>query len=93
MTCARFRRELGGMSAVLGGLDALIFTGGIGENSARIRREVCAGMEWLGIAVDEDNNADNARDIGTGRVRVMVVPTNEELVMARAVGAALSGAH
>jgi len=89
----RIRRELGGMSAVLGGLDALVFTGGIGENSARVRREVCEGMEWLGIAIDEDRNAGNARDIGTDRVRVMVIPTNEELVMARAVAGALSAAH
>ncbi|MEQ8400452.1 MAG: acetate/propionate family kinase [Roseitalea porphyridii] len=89
----RIRRELGGMSAVLGGLDALVFTGGIGENSARVRREVCEGMEWLGIAIDDDMNAGNARDIGTDRVRVMVIPTNEELVMARAVAGALSAAH
>ncbi|QBK31205.1 acetate/propionate family kinase [Roseitalea porphyridii] len=89
----RIRRELGGMSAVLGGLDALVFTGGIGENSARVRREVCSGMDWLGIAIDHDRNAGNARDIGTDRVRVMVIPTNEELVMARAVAGALSAAH
>lgn len=89
----RIRRELGGMTAVLEGLDALIFTGGIGENSARVRREVCTGMDWLGIAIDEAKNGENASDIGTGRVRVMVVPTNEELVMARAVSAALSASH
>ncbi|MCR9123754.1 MAG: acetate/propionate family kinase [Phyllobacteriaceae bacterium] len=89
----RIRRELGGMSAVLSGLDALVFTGGIGENSARVRREVCSGMDWLCIAVDEAKNVENAHDIGTGRVRVMVVPTNEELVMARAVSAALSASH
>jgi len=89
----RIRRELGGMSAVLGGLDALVFTGGIGENSARVRREVCSGMDWLGIAIDDDRNAGNARDIGTDRVRVMVIPTNEELVMARAVAGALPAAH
>ncbi|MBO6637691.1 MAG: acetate/propionate family kinase [Roseitalea sp.] len=89
----RIRRELGGMSAVLGGLDALIFTGGIGENSARVRREVCSGMDWLGITIDEAANAENVRDIGTDRVRVMVIPTNEELVMARAVNAALPAVH
>lgn len=89
----RIRRELGGMSAVLGGLDALVFTGGIGEHSARVRREVCADMGWLGIAVDEAANLDNGRDIGAGGARVMVIPTDEEIVMARAVAAALSGAH
>ncbi len=81
----RIRRELGGMSAVLGGLDGLVFTGGIGENAALVRRKVCAGMEWLGIGIDAVANADSARDIGTGKVRVMVIPTDEEVVLARAV--------
>ncbi|WP_306120421.1 MULTISPECIES: acetate/propionate family kinase [unclassified Roseitalea] len=87
----RIRRELGAMTAVLGGLDALVFTGGIGENSVLIRRKVCAGMDWLGLSVDAVANGDNARDIGTGRVRVLVMPTDEEAVMAGAVGQALNG--
>ncbi|MEM1377997.1 MAG: acetate/propionate family kinase [Pseudomonadota bacterium] len=85
----RIRREIGGMSAVLGGLDGLIFCGGIGENSAMVRSRVCDDMDWLGIYIDKVKNAENARDIGTGNVRVMVIPTDEEIVIARAVKAAL----
>lgn len=85
----RIRRELGALAAVLGGLDALVFTGGIGEHSAHIRREVCTGMDWLGISIDETKNAENALDLATGATRVMVVKTDEERVIARAVNAAL----
>lgn len=82
----RIRRELGAMAAALEGLDALVFTGGIGENAARIRQMVCAGMGWIGIDLDAAANNANAGVISTGqsRVRVMVIPTNEELVIARA---------
>lgn len=80
----RIRRELGAMAAVLGGLDALVFCGGIGENSALIRSRVCDGMEWLGISLDNTANTQNARAISTGAVKVMVIPTNEEIVIARA---------
>ncbi|MCK5749795.1 MAG: acetate/propionate family kinase, partial [Oricola sp.] len=85
----RIRRELGALAAVLGGLDAFVFTGGIGEHSAHVRREVCKGMEWLGISIDETKNAENALDLSTGATRVMVVKTDEERVIARAVNAAL----
>ncbi|MEL6201321.1 MAG: acetate/propionate family kinase [Pseudomonadota bacterium] len=85
----RIRREIGGMASVLGGLDGLIFCGGIGENSAHVRRKVCKDMDWLGIEIDKVSNADNAREIGTGKARVMVVPTDEEIVIARAVKARL----
>lgn len=87
----RIRREIGAMAAVLGGIDGLVFCGGIGENSGPIRSKVCDGMEWLGIDLDEALNAENARDVGVGTVRVMVVPTDEERVIARAVLGALSG--
>ncbi|WP_171209319.1 MULTISPECIES: acetate/propionate family kinase [unclassified Ruegeria] len=82
----RIRRELGAMAAVLGGLDALVFTGGIGENSTYIRERICTDMGWLGIELDHDANADNRTVISTdlSRVTLMVVPTNEELVIARA---------
>lgn len=82
----RIRRELGGLSAALQGLDALVFTGGIGENSSLVRSRVCAGMDWLGIEIDETANSENAELISTplSRVQVLVVPTNEELVIARA---------
>lgn len=85
----RIRRELGALAAVLGGLDAVVFTGGIGEHSTHVRREVCKDMEWLGIGIDETKNAENALDLATGATRVMVVKTDEERVIARAVNAAL----
>ncbi len=82
----RIRRELGALAAVLGGLDAVVFTGGIGENSTYIRDRICSDMGWLGVELDHDANADNKRVISTdlSRVKLMVIPTNEELVIARA---------
>jgi acetate kinase len=88
---ASIRQELGGLAAVLGGLDALVFTGGIGEHSAHVRRKVCENMDWLGIEIDKAKNADNAMELGTGQTRVMVIPTDEERVIARAVNTALTG--
>ncbi len=86
----RARRELGAMAADLGGLDALVFCGGIGENSALVRREICEGMEWLGIRLDDAaNNAPGTVEIGAGKVRVLVIATDEERVIARAVHRAL----
>ncbi|MEY8883085.1 acetate/propionate family kinase [Donghicola sp. XS_ASV15] len=85
----RIRRELGAMAAILGGLDTLVFCGGIGEHSTRIRAEVCKGMEWLGIQLDPAANAMHMSVISTGRASVRVIPTDEEIVIARAVRAAL----
>lgn len=84
--CFRIRRELGGLAAALEGLDAVVFTGGIGENAAPVRAQVCRGLHWLGIELDEDRNLRNDRVISTdlSRVRVLVMPTNEEIVIARA---------
>lgn len=87
----RIRRELGGLAAALGGIDALVFCGGIGENSAHIRARVCEGMEWLGIKLDPKANAANAREIAHGPVRVLTIPTNEEIVIARAARGVLRG--
>ncbi|MGI1663519.1 acetate/propionate family kinase [Palleronia sp. KMU-117] len=78
----RIRRELGAMAAVLGGLDALVFCGGVGENAAPIRERVIDGMDWLGLALDRTANARGAAEIGAGRVRVLVIPTDEESVIA-----------
>lgn len=90
----RIRRELGGLTASLGGIDALVFCGGIGENSRNIRQRVCEGMTWLGVELDHARNAENAYVISTmlSRVRVLVVPTNEELVIARAAKSLLQDA-
>lgn len=83
----RIHRELGSLTAALGGLDALVFTGGIGENAAPIREQVCIQAAWLGIALDREANAGNAVRISraNSRVAVLVIPTNEELVIARHV--------
>ncbi|MDO6587616.1 acetate/propionate family kinase [Salipiger sp. 1_MG-2023] len=85
----RIRRELGGLAAALGGLDALVFCGGIGENSRLIRERVCEGMGWIGLELDRERNAAGDTMISTdlSRARVMVIPTNEELVIARAAKA------
>ncbi|MCA0848300.1 acetate/propionate family kinase [Salipiger thiooxidans] len=82
----RIRRELGGLAAALGGLDALVFCGGIGENSRLIRERVCEGMGWIGLELDRERNSRNDTVISTdmSRARIMAVPTNEELVIARA---------
>ena len=86
----RVRRELGALAAVLGGLDALVFTGGIGENSVRVREETCRGLDWLGLELDPARNAAGARLISTdlSRARALVIPTDEERVIARAAAAA-----
>ena len=81
----RIRRELGAMAAVLGGLDALVFCGGVGEHASEIRARVVDGMSFLGLSLDVGANAENARDIGAGPVEILVIPTDEELVLARAV--------
>ncbi|MBV6638544.1 MAG: acetate/propionate family kinase [Mameliella sp.] len=84
--CFRIRRELGGLAAALEGLDAVVFTGGIGENAAPVRAQVCRGLHWIGIELDEARNVANETVISSdmSRVRVLVIPTNEELVIARA---------
>jgi acetate kinase len=81
----RIGRELGSLVAALGGLDALIFTGGIGENAAEIRARVCGHAGWLGVALDEDANARCGPLISRqgSAVSVWVVPTNEDLMVAR----------
>ena len=88
----RIRREIGSMAALLGGLDALVFCGGIGEHAAKLRSQVCDNMAWLGIELDATQNAANATCISSGKVKVMVIPTDEERVIANAVNDALLNA-
>ena len=78
-------------NAVLGGIDGLVFTAGIGENSAEIRRRICEASAWLGIDLDAEANARSGPRISrTGsRVSAWVVPTNEELIIARHTGVLL----
>jgi acetate kinase len=81
----RIGREIGSLAAALGGLDALVFTAGIGEHSASLRRSVCRGAAWLGVALDDAANDAGATRISApaSRVSAWVVPTNEELMIAR----------
>ncbi len=81
----RIRRELGSLAAALGGLDALVFTAGIGENAAAIRERVCRDAGWLGLTLDAAANAKGAPRISApeSRVSAWVIPTNEELMIAR----------
>lgn len=84
----RAAKEIGALAAVLGGIDGLVFTAGIGENSAEIRRRICESSAWLGIKLDAEANARNALRISVAesRVSVWVIPTNEELMIARHTG-------
>jgi len=81
----RIRREIGAMAAILGGLDAVVFTGGIGENAFQIRERILDDMDWLGIELDENRNRHNEQVASSdrSRVRIFVLPTNEELMIAR----------
>jgi acetate kinase len=81
-------KEIGAMAAVLGGIDGLVFTAGIGENSAEIRRRIAQASKWLGIELDENANARSAPRISMpdSRVSAWVIPTNEELMIARHTG-------
>jgi acetate kinase len=83
--CYRIRRELGALAAVLGGLDAIVFTAGIGENSVDIRAQVCRDAAWLGAELDHAANMKGGSRISTAASRVSVwsIATNEELMIAR----------
>ncbi len=84
--CAMVRREIGAMATTLGGLDAVVFTGGIGEHSAAVRRRVVEPLGFLGLHLDPDRNAASALRVSQddAPVPVLVVPTDEEIVIARA---------
>ena len=83
--CYRIAREIGSLAAALDGLDALVFTGGIGEHATPVRDAVCRGAAWLGVELDAAANAADGPRISTGasRVAAWVIPTNEELMIAR----------
>jgi acetate kinase len=82
--CYQARKWIGSFAAALGGLDTLVFAGGIGENSATLRRRICDGLGFLGIRLDDAENARHAARIssGAGSVSVRVIPTDEESVIA-----------
>jgi acetate kinase len=97
--CYRIRKYIGAFAGVMGGVDVLVFTAGIGENSPEVRRRVCEGLEapdGFGIVLDPEKNAAVSRSpraiqAESSRVRVLVVPTNEELEIARETRQILSG--
>jgi acetate kinase len=84
----RATKEIGALAAVLGGIDGLVFTAGIGENSAAIRSRICEASAWLGVDLDRDANARHNSRISRPESRVSAwrIPTNEELMIARHTG-------
>ncbi|MGI9406137.1 MAG: acetate/propionate family kinase [Hyphomicrobiaceae bacterium] len=93
--CYRAVREIGALAATLGGLDALVFTAGIGENSALVRKLICQQSAWLGVDLDEGANATSAPCISSkeSAVDVHVIPTDEEAVIAAATRDMISTTH
>ena len=87
--CHRVRMQIGALAAALGGVDLLVFSGGIGEHAAPVRARICAGLGFLGIALDSARNESNASNAGcisadTANTKVRVIHTDEEMVIARA---------
>jgi acetate kinase len=85
--CYQARRQLAALTASLGGVDRLVFTGGIGANAPFIRKQICNGLKYLGIEIDQERNAEGARLISsdTGRVAIEAFATDEEMMIARHV--------
>jgi acetate kinase len=85
--CYQIKKFIGGYAAALGGLDTLVFAGGIGENAATVRARICDGLGFLGIDLDQERNAKHEPRIssGTGRVKVRVIRTDEEMMIAKSV--------
>ena len=87
--CQRARKAIGSYLAELGGADAVVFSGGVGENSAEVRKRICGGLEWMGLELDEERNSTAVggragpitRD--GSRLAAWVIPTDEELLIAR----------
>jgi len=90
--CYRAACEVGSLAVALEGLDAIVFTAGIGENSAEVRKLICARLAWLGVGLDQTANDANETVIGVAnsKVDVLVVPTNEETVIAQATRALIA---
>jgi acetate kinase len=84
--CYRIKKYIGAYIAAMGGADAIVFTGGIGENSSDVRKACCDNLGFLGIELDEASNTSKEKEKAinspTSRVKVFVVPTNEELMIA-----------
>ena len=95
--CGRARKYIGAYLAEMGGADAVVFTGGIGENSAVIRERICAGLDWMGLTLDRKKNAETVGGkeglitADGARLKAYVLPTNEELLIARDTVRAIHG--
>ena len=89
MFCQRVRRYIGAYLAEMGGAQAIVFTGGIGQNAAEVRAEICQGLEWFGVELDEAANrrvhgeTSGLITVAGSRLPIYVIPTNEELLIAR----------
>ena len=95
--CYRVRKYLGAYLAAMNGADAIVFAGGIGENSPDVRSRICTGMDWLGVALDPQKNASTTGNEGRidhdgSRLEVWVIPTDEELLIARDTWRVVTGA-
>ncbi len=92
MFCGSVRKQVAAMTAVLGGLDMLVFTGGIGENDAAVRADVCRGLSWVGISLDDNRNrvAGHPLSNAASRCRVLVLPSQEDEQIARHTQALLA---
>jgi len=95
MFCYQIKKCIGAYAAALGGLDTLVFAGGIGEHAAVVRARICEGLKFLGIEIDETRNASHAGVISadTGRVTVRVMHTDEEVMIAKSVCTVLENAQ
>ncbi len=93
--CYQARKWIGAYTAALGGLDALVFSGGIGENAAEVRARICRDLSYLGIRIDPIRNATDGRVISsdTGPVSVFVIPTDEEVMIAKFTARALADSN
>ena len=95
--CYRARKYIGAFLAATGGAEAVIFTGGIGENSAEVRSRICAGLEWIGLQIEPQRNSDHGRSTNglisndSSRLAAYVIPTDEELLIARDTVRCVSG--
>jgi len=89
--CYQARKWIGAFAAALGGLDTLVFAGGIGENAAPVRERICDGLGFLGIELDQQRNPKNPPliSLDAGRVKVRVIRTDEEIMIARSVARVL----
>jgi len=90
MLCHQITKYVGGFAAAMGGIDAVVFTGGIGENNPQYRARVAANLKFMGVEIDEEANkkafrTSDENDISTedAKVKMLVIPTNEELMIAR----------